>query len=477
MDSLSFAVSVRPPQPLRPPAPHLGSHAMGIASTAQRAVSNAAAAGCHGVATRFRDAQPPVCDADFVGAGANSTRFIELNSARPLQLRNTSRRAADEPDEGGEMESSDMSFLQSLIQKQREATELVYALKTGTQKFSMMFLKAIGLPGYRDALEAGVDLVDVLANSSALKLLGDLVGGLGFSSSKGAASLLCSGGLGYIVHRSVVQHYSVLSPLQQTMKRLSVGEIETLTIHSLGQGRMHFPFWVYDAVVEAYQKGLCSRIGVSHPNADVKSVQQARQDGPGAREPKCSTTVIAPYMKYVKAVQLVKDCRAEGLQVFATEVLGPDELASGRYTAANPTGGFFSVLLSFQVQVRRHRLRPLHDALEEVARGLRSRCEKPNIDTTQVALQWVVSKGASPLCDVTTSTNAKAVAGCTGSEGGWKLTPEEEARLDEAADEVAKTRRRYMRTKSNFCRTVCWQRQVVRASSRMRLQKEFPFKM
>ena len=29
----------------------------------------------------------------------------------------------------------------------------------------------LDVPGYRDALEAGVDLVDVLANSSALKLL------------------------------------------------------------------------------------------------------------------------------------------------------------------------------------------------------------------------------------------------------------------------------------------------------------------
>lgn len=61
---------------------------------------------------------------------------------------------------------------------------------------------------------------------------------------------------------------------------------------------------VYDAVVEAYQfgpdssthvfcraltgfagvfipfprKGLCSRIGISHPNADVKTVLQAKQD-------------------------------------------------------------------------------------------------------------------------------------------------------------------------------------------------------
>ena len=70
------------------------------------------------------------------------------------------------------------------------------------------------------------------------------------------------------------------------------------------------------------------------------------------------------------AVQLVKDCRDAGLQVFASNVLGPDELASGRYTAANPTGGEISVPRFTLAQLTP--LRPLHQALEDVVKGLRS---------------------------------------------------------------------------------------------------------
>lgn len=363
---------------------------------------------------------------DFVGVTRRRIRAA-------VRLRKASRRAADASDEG-EVESTDMSFLQKLIQKQREATEIGIC----TEDWHPDLFDDVP-EGYRDALEAGIDLVDVLANGNALKLLAS-------TPPKGSTPRFSvrvapkpTLGLGYIVHRSVVQHYTVLSPLQQTMKRLNVGEIETLTIHSLGQGRMHFPFWVYDAVVEAYQKGLCSRIGVSHPNADIKSVLQARQELE-RRGATLSCVFVKLSLLQREATQLVKDCRAEGLQVFATEVLGPDELASGRYTAGNPTGGEICVPRFTPAQLMP--LRPLHDALEEIARGLRSRCEKPEIDTTQVAMQWVISKGASPLCDVTTSNSAKAVAGCKGPDG-WKLTPEEEARLDEAADEVAKTRRRW----------------------------------
>ncbi|CAE7232346.1 PLR1 [Symbiodinium natans] len=371
-----------------------------------------------------------VLDSSFVGVGSRRVGLI----GRQVKLSKALRCAGDESDDGGgDMESTDMSFLQKLIQKQREATEIGIC----TEDWHPELFDEVP-EGYRDALEAGVDLVDVLANSSALKLLASTPakGQPRFSIRVAPKPTL---GLGYIVHRSVVQHYAVLSPLQQTMKRLSVGEIETLTIHSLGQGRMHFPFWVYDAVVEAYQKGLCSRIGVSHPNADIKSVLQARQELE-RRGASLSCVFVKLSLLQREATQLVKACRDEGLQVFATEVLGPEELASGRYTAANPTGGEISVPRFTLAQLMP--LRPLHDALEEVARGLRSRCEKPEIDTTQVALQWVVSKGASPLCDVTTTNNAKAVAGCKGPDG-WKLTPEEEARLDEAADEVAKTRRRW----------------------------------
>ncbi|CAK9012177.1 unnamed protein product [Durusdinium trenchii] len=329
-------------------------------------------------------------------------------------------------------ESMSMDFLQKLIQKQRSATELGIC----TREWHPEIFDDVP-PGYRDALESGIDLVDVLANGSALQLLADAKSQPRFCVRVAPKPTL---GLGYILNKNLVMHLTVLSPLQQAMKRLNVGYIETLTIHSDGQGRMHFPFWVYDAVVEAYQKGLCSKIGISHPNADAKTVMQAKQELE-KRGATLSSVFVKLSLLEREAIQLVKDCRAQGLQVFATNVLGPDELASGRYTAANPTGGEISVPRFTLAQLMP--LRPLHQALEDVVKGLRIRAEKPEISTTQVALQWVVSKGASPLCDVTTEANAKAVTGCTGEDGSWKLTPEEEAMLDSAADEVAKGRRRW----------------------------------
>jgi len=326
-----------------------------------------------------------------------------------------------------------MDFLQKLIQKQRSATELGIC----TREWHPEIFDDVP-QGYRDALESGIDLVDVLANSSALQLLADATKSQPRFCVRVAPKPTL--GLGYVLNKNLVMHLTVLSPLQQTMKRLNVGYIETLTIHSDVQGRMHFPFWVYDAVVEAYQKGLCSRIGISHPNADVKAVMQAKQELE-KRGATLSCVFVNLSLLEREALQLVKDCRAEGLQVFATNVLGPDELASGRYTAANPTGGEISVPRFTLSQLMP--LRPLHQALEDVVKGLRIRAEKPEINTTQVALQWVVSKGASPMCDVTTEANAKAVTGCTGEDGNWKLTPDEEAMLDAAADEVAKSRRRW----------------------------------
>lgn len=352
---------------------------------------------------------------------------------RRAKLKVSARRIPCAAAEEESKESMSMDFLQKLIQKQRSATELGIC----TREWHPEIFDDVP-QGYRDALESGIDLVDVLANSSALQLLADATKSQPRFCVRVAPKPTL--GLGYVLNKNLVMHLTVLSPLQQTMKRLNVGYIETLTIHSDGQGRMHFPFWVYDAVVEAYQKGLCSRIGISHPNADVKAVMQAKQELE-KRGATLSCVFVNLSLLEREALQLVKDCRAEGLQVFATNVLGPDELASGRYTAANPTGGEISVPRFTLSQLMP--LRPLHQALEDVVKGLRIRAEKPEINTTQVALQWVVSKGASPLCDVTTEANAKAVTGCTGEDGNWKLTPDEEAMLDAAADEVAKSRRRW----------------------------------
>jgi len=288
--------------------------------------------------------------------------------------------------------------------------------------------------GYLQALDAGIDLVDVLANGTALKLLAS-------AQPADVSPRYCvrvspkpTLGLGLILNKKLVEHWTVLGPLQQTMGRLGVADVETLTLHSDGAGRLSFPFWVYDAVAQAYQRGLCTRVGVSHPNANAKSIQRVQEELL-RRGVALSCVFTELSLLDLKSVQLVRDCRALGLQVFARNVLGVDELASGRFTAANPTGGEISVPRFTLAQLMP--LRPLHDALGDVARLARQRCEKPEIDSTQVALQWVISKGASPICDVTTESIARAASGCS----GWALTDQEVQRLDAAAEEVAKTRR------------------------------------
>ncbi|CAE8711335.1 unnamed protein product [Polarella glacialis] len=126
-----------------------------------------------------------------------------------------------------------------------------------------------------------------------------------------------------------------------------------------------------------------------------------------------------------------------GLQVFASNALGRDELASGRYTAANPTGGEVAVPRFTLAQLLP--LRPLHEAMGDVARRARQRCERADIDTTQVALQWVMSKGASPLCDVITDSNARAATSCS----DWSLTDAEVSLLDAASTAVDKAKFRW----------------------------------
>ncbi|KAJ1460999.1 NADP-dependent oxidoreductase domain-containing protein [Pelagophyceae sp. CCMP2097] len=102
-------------------------------------------------------------------------------------------------------------------------------------------------------------------------------------------------------------------------------------------------------------------------------------------------------------------------------------LCSGKCTAADPTGGAgFGVQPKWRYRAL-NRLKPLHDALAAVAVSAGKRQQAP-VTPTQVALQWVIAKGAVPLPAVKTEAHAVEVVGCQ----GWSLTPEEVDTLDAA---------------------------------------------
>jgi diketogulonate reductase-like aldo/keto reductase len=90
---------------------------------------------------------------------------------------------------------------------------------------------------------------------------------------------------------------------------------------------------------------------------------------------------------------------------------------------------------------------PLTSALESVARSVSSRGEtivdpvsgeekKVKATPAQVALNWVVAKGAVPLAGVNTAADAREVAGAI----GWKLRASDVAQLEKAAVTASKTK-------------------------------------
>lgn len=343
-----------------------------------------------------------------------------------LQVHRVSRAAE------GEGEETDFSAaIDALISKSRSTTELGI---DATEWHEEYFDKTP--EGYRIALAAGVTLVDAMASSDGLVVLGKANKDMADSGAQAPRYSLhikprSTYGLGLVLNKSLVHSWSVLGPLNNSLKALGVGSVETLTLHC-DPGPLKFPFWVYDAVSEAYQQGLCSRVGVSHPNATAKAVKKVLEEL-RKRGVMLSCVFIRFSLLDRQALPVISEFKGLGLQVFASGSLGDEELASGRYTPMNPTGGEIGLPRFTLAQLMPLRL--LFDAMNSVASRARTRCEK-RVDVTMVALQWVLSKGASPLCDASVKVNAEALVGCK----GWALTQAEVDILDKAADSLKKRR-------------------------------------
>lgn len=356
---------------------------------------------------------------------------VRLRRRRRQRVR---RRAQGGKASGGSKEEDDddddenFSLVDMLIKKSRSAAEFGIS----TDDWDEEVYEEIP-EGFKEALKSGMELVDARSGSYAVRLLSECNEDVPRFSLRLVPRPTF--GLGIILNKPLVHSWALLKPLEDNLDRLGVGYVETLTLHS--DGRLTFPFWVYDAVAEAYRRGLCTRVGVSHAAATPKALRDVAE-ALQARDVPLSCMFLRLSLLDRRSLPLLQECRSLGVQAFASDPLGPDELASGRYTAANPTGGEVTVPRFTLAQLSP--LRPLHEVLANIAAKVRRRLDEQDLEpafpisTTQVALQWVRSKGASPLCSVGTKANAEALIGCK----GWELTSAEVEQLDKAAESVGK---------------------------------------
>jgi len=119
---------------------------------------------------------------------------------------------------------------------------------------------------------------------------------------------------------------------------------------------------------------------------------------------------------------LLKQCQEQGVRLIAYSPLGMG-LLSGKYTPENPPTG---------IRGGRYNRRFLERLVPLLTRMKRIGSDHAGKAPAQVALNWVICKGALPIPGAKNVAQAEQNAGTL----GWRLTDEEVALLDEASDKL-----------------------------------------
>ena len=207
--------------------------------------------------------------------------------------------------------------------------------------------------------------------------------------------------------------------LRRSLDRLGVERVDLYQIH-MPWPPVSIETWM-DALAEAVEAGLVREVGVS--NYNVAQVQRAYAALSQRGVPLASNQVRYSLLdRRPEQTGLWALCRELDIRLIAYSPLAQGVL-SGKYTPTHPPRG---------LRARRHtpdflkRLEPLLALLRE--RGEAHGHKSPG----QVALNWLIAKGALPIPGVKTAAQAEENIGAA----GWRLTDAEVLALDAASDQV-----------------------------------------
>jgi aryl-alcohol dehydrogenase-like predicted oxidoreductase len=208
----------------------------------------------------------------------------------------------------------------------------------------------------------------------------------------------------------------LLGALRRSLGRLGVARVDLYQTHWPLPPRSVVT-WM-EPMAQAVSEGLIQAVGVSNYSADQMRRAFERLAARGIRL--ASNQVEYSLLKRSVEVNGVLDaCRELGVRLIAYSPLAMGML-SGKYTPQSPPPGlrglrFRSPLLAS--------LQPLIGLLDEIGRG----CGKKS--RNQVALNWLISKGALPIPGAKSAAHARDNTGAA----GWRLSAEDVAALDQAS--------------------------------------------
>ena len=209
-------------------------------------------------------------------------------------------------------------------------------------------------------------------------------------------------------------HSALLGAARRSLERLGCGAIDLYQIHGPISLRSHDA--LAEALAAAHAEGLVKTVGVSNYSVkETRAIDRALRKR-GLRL--ASNQVEFSLLRTMPLrVGLLESCRELGVVLLAYSPIGQGRL-TGKYSAANPPprGRTFSAHPMAEVDAVVAELRRVGEA-----HGDRS--------PSQVALAWLVAKGAVPIPGAKNRAQAEDNAGAL----GWRMTDDELARLDTAA--------------------------------------------
>ncbi|MBX3023812.1 aldo/keto reductase [bacterium] len=265
---------------------------------------------------------------------------------------------------------------------------------------------------YRASVDAGVTLLDsaeMYGNGESERIIGRL---LAEDPARAERVIVATKFMPYPWRVPFAKR--LRESLQASLERLQRPSVHLYQIH--GPISMRSPRTIANALAAAHRDGLFQAAGVSNYSAaEVRAIHAALA---AHGVPLATNQVELSLLRAMpERTGLLAACRELGVTVLAYSPLAMGRL-SGKYSAANPPPGKrnFSAYPMDEIE-------PVLQAL--CAIGARAGGRTP----AQVALNWIMCKGAVPIPGAKNATQAAQNAGAL----GWTLSAADVATLDAVA--------------------------------------------
>lgn len=264
---------------------------------------------------------------------------------------------------------------------------------------------------FRASVENGVSFVDtaeIYGNGESERIIGEVMREGGFPKEPVIATKFAP-----LPYR--LSPRSLLDALDQSLVRLGVPTVDLYQIHF--NSPVPNKSGLLDALAEAVKEGKVRHVGVSNYGADATYRAYERLAKHGVKL--ASNQVQYSLLHRKPETDGVFDaCRDLGVTLIAYSPIAQG-LLTGKYTPGNKPSGMMRRFGSAFREGNLRRVEPVVDILREIGKAHER-------EPAQVALNWLIRKGAMPIPGAKDGRQAKQNAASL----GWSMTEEESGRLD-----------------------------------------------